>query len=163
MFTNVIGEKDYPENKDPKDFYRWALSRINFNLNNCENLKLKNIIFDRTIIKRSIMTVPYNISLSGMGDQLLEHFNIEWTNDKSKIIIPAKYARNNQNFEIEWKDFGELTSLVFNTINMELPSINKLNNYLDKLIDIISKYDLPVSWVTPAGMKISLSTVKLKS
>ena len=47
------------------------------------------------------MTVPYNISLSGMGDQLLEHFNIEWTNDKSKIIIPAKYARNNQNFEIE--------------------------------------------------------------
>ncbi len=146
------------------DFYTLVLNRTNYSLSISDNEKLRNIKLDRAAIKRSVMTVPYNIrniSLPGMGDQLIGNFNVIWKDNKSMIIVPKAYTVNNMDMVISWKDMGQFTKLVYNTIHLELPSLKSLNKYLRELIKIVTHFNLPVSWVTPAGMKMNLSTVKL--
>jgi hypothetical protein len=43
-----------------------------------------------------------------------------------------------------------------------MPSFKKLGSYLDSLVTIVAEFNLPVIWITPAGMKIKLSTVKMQ-
>ena len=58
----------------PKDFYTYALDKIRAKLSKSDLTELRDIKLNRKIIKRSIMTIPYNISMVGIGDQLMEHF-----------------------------------------------------------------------------------------
>nr|YP_009926571.1 hypothetical protein [Wolfiporia cocos]QNH92626.1 hypothetical protein [Wolfiporia cocos] len=164
--TNVIALSDNPREDKPADFYSLVLNRTNLNLSIDKNENLRNIKLDRAAIKRSVMTVPYYISLTGMGDQLIENFKVIWQDNESRILVPGEYTINNTDMVISWKDMGVLqrellTKLVYNTINLELPSLKTLNKYLRDLIKIITHFNLPISWITPAGMKINLSTVKL--
>ena len=162
--TNVLTTSEKPFRDKPQDFYLFALSRVQFVLDNSDIPAIRKLVLDRKIIKRPVMTIPYNISITGVGGQLLEHFEVMWVNNKeSKIIIPGKYSKDGQPFELSWKEFGELSKLVFNTLQLELPSLKKLNLYLVELISIVTSFNLPVNWITPAGMKVSLSTVKMKS
>jgi|ERR1700759_953077 len=43
-----------------------------------------------------------------------------------------------------------------------MPSLKLLGEYLDSLTRILTEFDLPVIWITPAGMKIKLSPVKME-
>jgi len=43
-----------------------------------------------------------------------------------------------------------------------MPSLKNLGIYLDSLVTILAELNLPVIWITPAGMIIKLSTVKMK-
>lgn len=43
--------------------------------------------------KRSVMIIPYNVSMTGIGDQLIEHFYVEWINNESKMTVPGKFSK----------------------------------------------------------------------
>jgi DNA-directed RNA polymerase, mitochondrial len=82
--VNIIPEKEL-ENSDEKtildkskiqDFYQYATTLIQLNLDKCSSDNLKNIKLSRSMIKKSVMTIPYNITLIGLSDQLKELFNI---------------------------------------------------------------------------------------
>ena len=51
-----------------------ALEIIQKELDISVNEKLRNIKLTRFMIKKSIMTIPYNITLFGVIEQLKEHF-----------------------------------------------------------------------------------------
>jgi DNA-dependent RNA polymerase len=72
--TNVYSDDINPENKLPEDFYIFALNIIRDKLANSKNELLRNISLNRKIIKTSVMTIPYNISMTGVGEQIEEHF-----------------------------------------------------------------------------------------
>lgn len=99
----------------PSDFYLFALSRVQYKLDNSDIPALRKFVLDRAFIKRSVMTIPYNISMTGIGDQLIEHFEVAWINDGSKIIVPGKFSKDGQPFDLSLKEFGELSKLVYNT------------------------------------------------
>src|SRR5258708_6512130 len=72
--VNVYTESSNPKNEYPQDFYTYALDKIRANLIKSDILELRDIRLNRKIIKRSVMTIPYNISMGGIGEQLMEHF-----------------------------------------------------------------------------------------
>ena len=47
-------------------------------------------------------------------------------------------------------------------LTTKLPSLKILSEYLDSLVNILLKLNIPVIWITPSGLKINLSTMKFK-
>jgi len=58
-----------------QDFYMYAGELIQKELDNDENINLNNIKMTRELIKKTVMTIPYNISLTGIGEQFMELFD----------------------------------------------------------------------------------------
>jgi len=70
-------EKNEINNSKAEDFYNYALELIQNELDTQELDKLKSIKLNRGLIKRTVMTIPYNISLTGVGEQLLDNFTVK--------------------------------------------------------------------------------------
>ena len=163
-FCNIYTTKDNPENELPEDFYTYALKLIQQKLNESKNENLKNIKLSRKIIKKSVMTIPYNISLSGVGEHMEEHF------PKKKgflkyysYFVSASETINNTPIHLSPKEFGELTSLVYKVLNQDIPSLKALTTYFKDLIKVLNKIDEPIVWNTPSGLKIKYQQIKYES
>jgi hypothetical protein len=63
-----------PKDDLPQNFYIYALDLVRKKLISSNKPEFQDIGLTRKIIKRSVMTIPYNISLSGIGEQLMDHF-----------------------------------------------------------------------------------------
>ena len=73
---NILPNK---EDNIPCDLYSEVLKDINKKIdnliaNNPLYINLKNIILDRKIVVRSIMTIPYNVTVNGVVSHLSEFF-----------------------------------------------------------------------------------------
>lgn len=138
--TNVVAKDDNSKNEPPKDFYTYAADLIQRELDQHPKENLRNIRLNRNIIKKSVMTVPYNITLTGVGDQLRQHFTfIKELDNKFFFRVEAKYSKTGQTLFLYPKEFGELTKIVFLVLTQKLPSLNLLSNYLDSLLKIVTK------------------------
>ena|ERR1700712_4527248 len=137
--TNVLGKEDNIKNERPKDFYLYAAKLIQKELDKHPKENLRNILLDRSLIKKSVMTVPYNISLTGIGEQLREHFSITKEFDKTFFRVDSKYSKSNKTIFLYPNEFGELTKIVYLVLTQKLPSLKTLSSYLDKLLKIVTK------------------------
>jgi len=61
------------------------------------------------------------------------------------------------------KEYGKLTSILFEVLTKELPSLKDLTNYFKDMINILNILNLPITWITPAGLKIRYSQIKFTS
>ena len=66
--TNLISLPDSIEMKN--DFYEYASSLVQAELDKCDNENLRNLKITRDIIKKTVMTIPYNITLYGVKEQI---------------------------------------------------------------------------------------------
>lgn len=76
--VNVYTDSQDPGNDLPQDFYIYALDKIRDKLKLSNIPELQDIKLNRKMIKRSVMTIPYNISMVGIGEHLMEHFEVNW-------------------------------------------------------------------------------------
>ena len=90
------------------------------------------------------MTIPYNISLTGIGDQLKDHFKIIQDGPKFFYLVEAKNNKTQKDLYLNPKEFGTLCKIVFLTLTQKLPSLYGLTKYLNSLLKIVLKLDLPV-------------------
>jgi DNA-directed RNA polymerase len=72
--VNVYSDSLNPKEDFPQDFYSYALEKIRIKLRESDILEIRDINLNRKMIKRSVMTIPYNISMVGIGEHLMEHF-----------------------------------------------------------------------------------------
>ena len=163
--VNLYTDSNNPQEDLPQDFYTYALGKINKRLRESEISKLQNINFSRKIIKRSVMTIPYNISLSGVGDQLLEHFEKNWDiNEKTYYVtIPGWATLNDTDIYLNSSEYGKLTKYTFEVLTQDLPSLKALNNYFNSIITMLVKLNLPITWKTPAGLKLRYTNIKFNA
>lgn len=169
--SNVISYSNNPGDEYPEDFYTYALGKINEKIKTYEwsesNLSTaalcKQIKLTRKSIKRSVMTIPYNISLTGVGEQLEEFINKVWVIKEYVYTIPEELMENNEKLIIGSKEYGKLTSIVYEVLTKELPSLKDLTNYFKNMIKLLNNLDLPITWITPAGLKIRYSQIKFES
>ena len=162
-YTNVISYDDSPKTQLPEDFYSFALNILRDKLANSNNELLRNISLNRQIIKRSVMTIPYNISMTGIGEQIEEHFSKSWELKQYVYIVPESATINGQKCYIYSKDFGELTKIIYEVLTKDIPSLKNLTNYFKEIITVLNKLNLPVTWTTPAGVKIRYQQIKFDS
>jgi DNA-directed RNA polymerase len=164
IHVNLISQSSNPKLDTPADFYIYALNKVREALQKSEIKVLNKIILSRKMIKRSVMTIPYNISLNGIGEHLKEHF-LSFKDADGKFIgylVPEIATLDKESLVLSSSEFGELTKIVFNVLTKEMPSLKNLGNYLESLVTILAEFNLPVIWITPAGMIIKLSTVKMQ-
>ena len=162
-YTNVISYDESPKTQLPEDFYTFALNIIKEKLAISNNELLRNISLNRQIIKRSVMTIPYNISMTGIGEQIEEHFSKTWELKQYVYIVPENATVNGQKCYIYSKDFGELIKIIYEVLTKDIPSLKNLTNYFKEIITILNKLNLPVTWTTPAGVKIRYQQIKFDS
>jgi DNA-directed RNA polymerase len=82
------------------------------------------------------------------------------------IYIPNEnILKNKGNNEIylTQKELFLLANLIKSTVLNIIPPFNDLKLYFDNIIDIMKKLELPIDWVTPSGMTVSMSNRILKS
>jgi DNA-dependent RNA polymerase len=143
-YSNVFTDKLNPSAEIPEDFYKYALELINDKLLKSENPNIKNIKLKRNTIKRTVMTIPYNISLTGIGEQLEEHFKKVWILNKYEFFIPDELALNGKSFSITSREFGLFTKIIFEILSKDIPSLKNLTNYFKNIINISNRINLPV-------------------
>jgi len=158
--VNVYTESSDPSFDYPQDFYIYALGKIRDSLSVSEIETLRDIKLNRKIIKRSVMTIPYNISLTGIGEHLLEHFEVIWVFKERFIKIPGSASYSGKELLLNTSEFGNLTKLIYFVLTKELPSLKILSEYFNSMIDIFVRLNLPITWITPAGLKIRYTNVK---
>jgi DNA-directed RNA polymerase len=88
--VNLLTKK---ENDKVNDLYQSMVSPINNEVNSLGKTnplysKLKNIMLTRDILKRSIMTQVYSVTVNGISKQLIKHFK------KEKVIDPKEKNKN---------------------------------------------------------------------
>jgi DNA-directed RNA polymerase len=59
------------------------------------------------------------------------------------------------------KELNKLGNIIQSTVLNIIPPFSKLKDYFDKIIDISSFFNVAIHWVTPSGMKVSMSNVKM--
>lgn len=79
----------------PQDYYLYAGQLVQEALDKSENAKINRIKLTRKMIKLTVMTIPYNISVYGVIDQMKSHFIEIKENTKLFYKIPAELTKDN--------------------------------------------------------------------
>jgi DNA-directed RNA polymerase len=111
------------------------------------------------------MTIPYNISLNGIGEQLEEKQktnNKIWKLDKYEFIIPGELSVNGKAFSMTNKEFG-IYLFYYDVLTKDIPSLKTLTNYFKSIINILNILNLLIIWETPAGLNINYQQIKFES
>jgi DNA-directed RNA polymerase len=153
------------------DFYSIAAEQVTNSLEKA-NLpaweSLSKINIDRTVMKIPVMTIPYNISLSGICDKLESTIVLDkfFENEKCYYRIKSEFIKGNTNKEyltITSQEFNILSKKVYDSLYEIIPSLKKLIEFLNSLVQVLQNINKPIIWITPSNLKINLSMRKFES
>jgi hypothetical protein len=102
---------------------------------------IKSIKFTRKLVKKSIMTIPYNISLTGVQAQIKEHA-IE-TREFSRTIyhLPKEFSKFDKSIRLYPSELNKVGAVIFTVINEKMPTLKSLKTYLQEMSKIILALD----------------------
>jgi DNA-directed RNA polymerase len=139
--TNVIGPEDgNSESTPPEDLYAYAASLVEKELPK-EGVYTK-IHITRKLVKKSVMTIPYNITLIGVQKQIKEHTNYMYILNKHVYRLPSEFSKEGKNIDLTLSEVNKIGTIVYNALNSGIPSLKLLKEYLDGMVKIILKLDL---------------------
>lgn len=150
-------------NMKPHDFYQFCIDLINkkikdFTEENPLYIRLSKLNLTRSVIKQSIMTIPYNVTKRGILMQLEEYF--EWIKIDGNNLLKPKW--NNDPVFINKKELYQLAKIIHETLYEEHPRLKELVNYLNKITELLYDLNLPIIWKTPSGLVIRQKYTKFK-
>lgn len=144
----------------------------------------------RKEIKRSIMTKVYNVTVYGISQQLQGTFkqvfnedqntnenecsnidksleniqnalenSLKSKNKKTNFICSGK---NNKKVTLTKKEVFKIATIINDQIFVNYPSLNYIYNYFIEISKLSVKLGIPLSWITPSGLKITQNYTKKK-
>ena len=154
----------------PKDFYSFVLLKIknffNKELKNNKNLtkeekksykKLALLENDRKLVKRVIMTIPYNATLFSITKYIKENFNFI---EKDHYIL-----KNDNNIIFNEIDFQSIRKALIRVLFRDYTGLKNLIEYLKDIAKISNELDIQIPWILPSGLRVQQrynSTRKIK-
>jgi len=161
----------YDEN--PRDFYTFMLHKLYKlladNVNNGiqddskggSYSRLYDFIWNRKVIKKAIMTIPYNASARARKRYLIDSLtmvnrddeNMKWYSD----------SESNSKNAINTDDIYLLLRCVSYIVENDFPKIHKLCKYLSNVAKILSMLELPITWTLPTGLTVKQSYLETRS
>jgi hypothetical protein len=144
----------------------------------------------RKEIKSLVMTKPYNASIYGMMQQLARIFEItekakeflkqkrnfktkinsDLNDDKALISNEEKNsydpyiyiapALGNEKVLLSKKDLYLIAKIVDNQVFMMFPALKEIYDYLLNISKVLRDLNIPITWFTPAGIKITQHYLK---
>lgn len=156
------------------DIYKELVNPINVKINMFGKVKsnfhplLINVELTRDILKPSIMTQVYNVTVNGIFRQLASKFekvNVK-TSIEGKIKSLTKYkvpCKNNKFKILDGSDLFAIAGLIKDVSLDVYPSLRHIYNYLINITRLLVTLNLPVVWITPVGTKITQEYLKSQS
>lgn len=176
------------------DIYSFILEPLNEAINNYgkENIEFShftNLNFTRKILKLSIMTKIYNVTIFGMKEQLKSNFEKSILNTGSSIFNPNSSILDfttqleqqlpkienveGENKKIFYKapckngfvylsnrDIYKIAQIINDKIFILFPSLKEIYDYLIQISKFLTISKLPLTWTTPAGLQITQHYLK---
>jgi DNA-directed RNA polymerase len=181
--SKELNLNDSTWNDNPKDFYHFiALKVKNFFANKLDEYqtgklvlsledkesykKLARLDIYRALIKKAVMTIPYNASTSSIIEYIKENFdkkknpnysenlNTDLGKDKdyyiyklkSDLPIPIIFT------ELDFKNLRKALKFV---IFVDYPKLTALAEYLKGIAKISNTLKIPIPWILPSGLEIN--------
>lgn len=155
----------------PKDFYSFLVSCLKDYLKNQLNTN-KNITISkresyerllaldikRFMIKKSIMTIPYNVSPYQLVNYIKENF-VSINNED----YVSKQSINNTEIKLKYKDFTVLGDGLREVLNHKFPKLVLLLKYLDDLASLCTLLQIPILWSVPSGLEVKQGYMEEKT
>jgi len=106
---------------------------------------------DRKIVKRPVMTVPYGVTLRGMGEQIADELRNDLRPEYTDIRMDLFKAGN---------FLGKLT---YNAVARNLVSAITAMDWLKDVARVFNTANMPIYWTTPVGMHVCQHKIKTKT
>lgn len=162
--TVNISEKSFDDNVE--DLYGTLVEPINNAINtygtsNVDYINLSNIKLSRSILKTSIMTQLYNVTRHSINDQLKSKLKtVQLSNKKDsssnkKDTLYLAPTINGGEIPITYKDLFKIAEIIEDQAFSTYPSLRLIYDYFVKIVKLLLKLNVPVTWFTPSGMKIT--------
>lgn len=167
-FFNVLNLASSTHDDDPDDFYTYILNlTIAFmkheknTLSTIENksntqlkqlqsyIKLLKVVFDRSMVKKTIMTKSYNASIPTQVSQLIMNLDVKFEGKTEYYIY-----KDNQDVRFIRDDIVVFVMAIKLVIDKESPRITELSKYIDAIVSICTGLNIPVPWNLPSGAEI---------
>lgn len=165
---------DTKSNEPPKDFYNFLLHKLihlfEIKINKGELIdskykgsyvRLSKFVWDRSYVKKAIMTIPYNSSRRSMKKYLVDSL-VKMDYDEDKCSWYSDSLNNKVNM-INDKDISLLIHSLMHIIENDFRKIRKLIKYLNNIASLYNLLGLPITWTLPSGLTISQSYLQKKS
>jgi DNA-directed RNA polymerase len=181
----------YNQEEKPNDIYSELLIYINkainkFGQQNPKYASLSLLKLTRGDIKTSVMTKVYNVSKYGISKQLesrfksnnnysdseLEKISLDLIkslqknklnkNKKENDYFFRAPGKNNRAVILNQTDIFKIANIINEQIFVVYPSLNNIYSYFLEMAKIMIKLGTPITWITPAGMKITQNYLKSK-
>lgn len=169
-----LTESDY--SKDPYDFYSYILEVFKNHLNNLNYEKLTNpqkdsyeriklFSLDRQIIKKVIMTIPYNASSRKMVDYIAEMLVTHNEKIGDEYYTHFSHPRDSspKKFKLTYKDLNILVTDLKAVLDKKAPKIAKLKEYLKKIAALCTELKIHIPWNLPIGLEVRQSYLEEES
>jgi hypothetical protein len=95
--------------------------------------------FSRQIIKKVIMTIPYNASRPTLNNSITEFFTKEGTG-KTAVYTFIE----NPSIKCKYEHINLFVSIINDVIDSNFPITKKLINYLNQMAKVITTLSLPI-------------------
>lgn len=163
--VNLLAKND---NDEVDDLYQSVVGPINNEINkfgkeNVSHTLLSKVKLNRQIIKPSVMTNVYSVTVDGIYRQLTSKFK------KEKVIHPTDktakgnvkyntfyYVPNNKGGEtlVGYTDVYKMAEIIKKIPFSVYPSLNHIYNYFIQSAKLMVKLNMPIVWFTPSGLEI---------
>ncbi len=165
---DVLNLASSTHDDDPDDFYTYILNltivfmehekntlsaienKSNAQLKQIQSyIKLLKVVFDRSMVKKTIMTKSYNASIPTQVSQLIMNLD-EKFEGKTKYYI----YKDNQDVRFIRDDIVVFVMAIKSVIAKQSPRITELSKYIDAIVSICTGLNIPVPWNLPSGAEI---------
>jgi len=150
--SNVINDSDVPN-----DVYNFVAKNVKklIEIEPDSDMKDKLLLINltRNLLKKPVMTIPYNVGLEKLQNQLIndEHdfFELkkECLNDNKFnyfYIVNKAICKNNESLQLSFKEFGKFTSFLYKGVYASFPNLANYVQYTKKIANIFSALNIPI-------------------
>jgi len=155
----------------PKDFYNFLLFRIvkicKLKVDSGDLIdkiskgsyeRLLKFVWERSFIKKAVMTLPYNARHMSMQKYIRGQFEDCGCDKENKLYC---YTDNSKKLYINNNDIPLLTILLRNVVFVDFEKIKKLSRYIVNVAKLLNILELPISWNLPSGLKVTQSYMQV--
>ncbi len=143
----------------PKDVYcelinpiKESISEIIAKDSNYYNLSKVNIT--RKLIKRGIMTISYGVTVEGINKQLKSEF-FHKPNLINRHYIYKPKDSSVGNIALSTQDIYKLAEVIYKSLFKTHSILEDIMNYFRDMVKLLNELELPVTWITPSGVKLA--------
>ena len=156
------------EDTKPQYFYNFLLhklvalfdQKIESNDNKSSYKRLRTFVWERSHIKKAIMTIPYNVSSKAMLNYVKSCLYLVDNNDK---VLTYSASESQSKPWVLSDDIKILVADIINIILKDFNKIKRLTKYLQNIATVLTALELPIIWSLPHGLTVKQSYLKTKS